>query len=103
MTIRHPAGSTDEVKVATDPIHQFQIKKIVPIEVGGIDFSFTNSALFMVIVVAAASAFLILSTRSRAVVPGRAQSAAELTYEFIVKTLKDSAATTGCDSSPSSS
>jgi F-type H+-transporting ATPase subunit a len=95
MTIRHPAGSTDEVQVATDPIHQFQIQKIVPIEVGGVDFSFTNSALFMVITVAAASAFLILSTRSRAIVPGRAQSAAELTYEFVVKTLKDSAGSEG--------
>ena len=32
----------------TDPIHQFQISNIVPIEIGGLDFSFTNSALFMV-------------------------------------------------------
>ena len=33
-----------------DPIGQFQIKKIVPLDIGGVDASFTNSSLFMVIV-----------------------------------------------------
>ncbi|HMN85812.1 MAG TPA: F0F1 ATP synthase subunit A [Bauldia sp.] len=75
--------------MATDPIHQFQIKKLIPIEVGGVDFSFTNSALFMVLTVVGASAFLILSARGRGIVPGRWQSAAELTYEFVAKTLRD--------------
>lgn len=81
--------------MAVDPIHQFQIKTLIPIEVGGVDFSFTNSALFMVLTVAAASAFLILSTRGRGVVPGRWQSSAELTYEFVAKTLRDSAGSEG--------
>ena len=35
-----------------DPIHQFQINKIVPIDIGGLDLSFTNSSLFMVATVA---------------------------------------------------
>jgi F-type H+-transporting ATPase subunit a len=81
--------------VATDPIHQFQITKIIPIEVGGVDFSFTNSALFMVIIVVAASAFLILSARGRGLVPGRWQSAAEVTYEFVAKTLRDATGSGG--------
>jgi F-type H+-transporting ATPase subunit a len=81
--------------VATDPIHQFEIHKLIPIEIGGVDFSFTNSALFMVITVVAASAFLILSARGRGVVPGRWQSAAEVTYEFVAKTLRDSAGSEG--------
>jgi F-type H+-transporting ATPase subunit a len=81
--------------VATDPIHQFQIQKLIPIEVGGVDFSFTNSALFMVLTVAGASAFLILSSRGRGLVPGRWQSAAEVTYEFVAKTLRDSAGSEG--------
>jgi F-type H+-transporting ATPase subunit a len=34
--------------VANDPIHQFQISKLIPIEIGGMDLSFTNSSLFMV-------------------------------------------------------
>jgi F-type H+-transporting ATPase subunit a len=77
--------------VATDPIHQFKIQNLVPIEVGGVDLSFTNSSLFMVMTVVGASAFLVLSTRGRGLVPGRWQSAAEMTYEFVAKTLRDSA------------
>ncbi|MEP2577368.1 MAG: F0F1 ATP synthase subunit A, partial [Roseibium sp.] len=81
--------------MATDPIHQFQIQKLIPIEVGGVDFSFTNSALFMVLTVVGASAFLILSTRGRGLVPGRWQSAAEMTYEFVAQTLRESAGSDG--------
>ena len=81
--------------MAYDPIHQFHINKIIPIEIGGLDLSFTNSSLFMVLTVAGATAFLLLSTQRRAVVPGRWQSAAELTYEFVAKTLRDSAGNEG--------
>lgn len=81
--------------MAIDPIHQFQIQKIIPIEVGGVDFSFTNSSLFMALTVAGAGAFLLLSTRRRAVVPDRWQSAAEMTYEFVAQTLRESAGNDG--------
>jgi F-type H+-transporting ATPase subunit a len=81
--------------VATDPIHQFQIQRLIPIEIGGVDFSFTNSALFMALTVAGASAFLIFSTRGRGLVPTRWQSAAEVTYEFVAGTLRDSAGSEG--------
>jgi F-type H+-transporting ATPase subunit a len=75
--------------LATDPIHQFKIEPIIPIEIGGVDISFTNSALFMVLTVLGATLFLVLATRGRAVVPTRWQSSAEVTYEFIAKTLRD--------------
>jgi len=81
--------------LAYNPIHQFQIQPIIPIHVGGLDFSFTNSSLFMVLTVLGAGAFLLLSSRPRQVVPGRWQSAAELTYEFVEKTLRDSAGSAG--------
>jgi F-type H+-transporting ATPase subunit a len=81
--------------LAYDPIHQFHIEKIIPIEIGGVDISFTNSALFMVLTVAAAALFLIPTTRSRAMVPGRWQSAAEMIYEFIAQTLRESAGNDG--------
>ena len=81
--------------MAYDPIHQFHIEKLIPIQVGGVDFSFTNSALFMVLTVAGASAFLLLSTRGRGLVPSRAQSAAEVTYEFVAQTLRESAGSAG--------
>ena len=81
--------------MATDPIHQFQISKWIPIEVGGLDLSFTNASAFMVATAAAAGAFLFLSTSSRGLVPTRAQSVAEMSYEFIASMLRDSAGSQG--------
>jgi F-type H+-transporting ATPase subunit a len=71
------------------PLKQFEIKTIVPIEVGGVDISFTNSSLFMVIVITAITLFLVLGVRKRALVPGRWQSLAELSYEFIASLVRD--------------
>jgi F-type H+-transporting ATPase subunit a len=84
-----------EEDLATDPIHQFQIQKIVPIEIGGLDLSFTNSSLFMVVTVLGTAALLLLATQARAVVPGRFQAGAELLYEFVAKTLRDAAGSEG--------
>lgn len=81
--------------MANDPIHQFHILKWIPIEIGGVDFSFTNSAAFMAISAAAAGAFLYFATSSRALVPGRAQSVAEMSYEFVANMLRDAAGTHG--------
>jgi F-type H+-transporting ATPase subunit a len=82
--------------MTADPIHQFQIKKIVTIGTfGGHEIAFTNSALFMVIVVLSVSALLIGGTWRRALVPGRLQSVAEMSYEFVAHTLRSSAGTEG--------
>ncbi|MEJ1157815.1 F0F1 ATP synthase subunit A [Prosthecomicrobium sp. N25] len=78
-----------------DPIHQFGINKIVPIHVGSLDLSFTNSALFMVVTVAAATLFLMWATTSRALVPSRGQSVAEMAYEFVAGTLRSAAGNEG--------
>ncbi|MCP4315532.1 MAG: F0F1 ATP synthase subunit A [Hyphomicrobiales bacterium] len=81
--------------MANDPIHQFQISKLIPIEVGGLDFSFTNSSLFMVATVAAASGFLFLTTSNRGMVPSRMQSISEMCYEFVASMLRDGAGSGG--------
>ena len=82
--------------MAYDPIHQFHINKIIPIEIGGLDLSFTNSSLFMVLTVARRLGLPApLHAAPRRVVPGRWQSAAELTYEFVAKTLRDAAGSDG--------
>ncbi|SDT92286.1 F0F1 ATP synthase subunit A [Stappia sp. ES.058] len=81
--------------MANDPIHQFQISKLVPIEVGGLDLSFTNSALFMVVTTALVAMFLILSSGGRGLVPSRWQSLAEMSYEFVANTLRSSAGNEG--------
>ena len=71
------------------PLQQFEIKPIIPIELGGADVSFTNSSLFMVISLVAISAFMILGMRRGAIVPGRWQCATEMAYEFIANMLRD--------------
>jgi F-type H+-transporting ATPase subunit a len=81
--------------VANDPIHQFQISKIVPIEIGGLDVSFTNASLFMVATVAIAAGFLYFATGQRALIPGRAQSVAEMAYEFVANMLREGAGSQG--------
>jgi len=77
------------------PLEQFQIKTIIPIHLGGIDASFTNSALFMAIGVAVATLFLTLSMRGRAIVPGRWQSMAELCYEFVANMIRSNVGAEG--------
>jgi len=74
-----------------DPIHQFHIDRLVDFHPFGFDASFTNAALFMVIVVLAVSGLMILGTGSRSLVPGRLQSAAEMSYEFVASTVHLSA------------
>jgi len=78
-----------------DPIHQFEIKHYLPLEIFGIDASFTNSALFMVLTVALTFGFLMYATRGRSLVPTRLQSIAELAYEFVAKMVRDSAGKEG--------
>lgn len=81
--------------MSNDPTHQFVVSKIVPIEIGGVDFSFTNASLFMVASVAAASAFLYFATSSRGLIPTRAQSVAESAYEFTASMLREGAGSQG--------
>lgn len=81
--------------MANDPIHQFQITNWIPIEIGGLDLSFTNASAFMVATVAAASAFLFLTTTSRSLIPGRLQSISEMSYEFVASMLRDAAGSQG--------
>ena len=73
---------------AMDPIHQFAIKPIVSLHPFGIDATFTNASLFMVIVALAAAALMLLGTLPRALVPGRLQSVAEMAYEFVKSTIQ---------------
>ncbi len=59
------------------------IERIVPLHIGSVDISYTNSALLMTIAVALITLLLVAGTRRRAMVPSRLQSIAEMSYEFI--------------------
>jgi F-type H+-transporting ATPase subunit a len=71
------------VALELHPLQQFTIERIVPIHLGGIDASYTNSALLMTVVAVLVTALLVLSTRRAALVPGRWQSISEMSYEFV--------------------
>ncbi len=81
--------------IEESPLHQFEIHALVPIHIGGTDVSFTNSALFMVLAVAAASLFLLYGMRGRDLVPGRFQAMAEMAYEFVANMVRDNVGTAG--------
>jgi F-type H+-transporting ATPase subunit a len=82
--------------MAADPISQFQIKNLVPLgEVGGVEFAFTNSAAFMIGAFIVTVGGLMLATAGRALVPGRVQSVAEVTYEFVADMVRSSAGEEG--------
>ncbi len=72
-----------------NPVDQFKIEPIIPIHVGGIDLSFTNSALYMVAGVVITTLFLTMAMGKRALIPGRMQSLAEMIYEFVANMLRD--------------
>jgi F-type H+-transporting ATPase subunit a len=79
-----------------DPIHQFNIVKYFTIgHFGGHEIAFTNSALFMLIAVLGIGLLLIGATHNRSLVPGRMQSFAEMSYEFVADTIKSTAGTEG--------
>lgn len=70
-----------------DPMHQFEVTKIVELKLFGADISFTNASLWMVIVVAVVSLITLIGTSSRSVIPGRLQAVAEMAYEFVANIL----------------
>jgi F-type H+-transporting ATPase subunit a len=74
---------------AHSPLEQFKIEELIPLKIGGVNAAFTNSSLWMVIAILAITLFLTLSMRSRSLVPGRWQSLAELSYEFIANLVRD--------------
>ena len=80
--------------MAADPIHQFEITKLFTLgHIGGHEIAFTNSSAYMFLSVAVIS-LLMLGT-GRQLIPGRMQSVAELSYEFVASTIRSTAGTEG--------
>ena len=74
-----------------DPLHQFEIVRYLDVRVEGLDFSFTNSSLWMALAVAASYFLVMAGTRQHAMVPGRLQSVVEMLYEFVAGIVRESA------------
>jgi F-type H+-transporting ATPase subunit a len=73
-----------------DPLHQFLINPILSFSVSGINLSFTNSALFMTLVVSVIFILFYLTLNSYKVTPGRLQMCVELVFSFVRDTVKSS-------------
>ena len=78
-----------------DPIHQFEIHNIIPLNVAGVDISFTNSSLWMMIAVVTSVVLMTLATHKQAIVPGRLQVFSENMYEFVASMIRDNIGSQG--------
>ncbi|GAB5435360.1 F0F1 ATP synthase subunit A [Falsiruegeria mediterranea] len=70
------------------PMDQFIVKPLFGDGAVGM-FTITNVTLWLALAIVAVIALLVLPTSKRAIVPGRGQSIAELTYGFIYKMVED--------------
>jgi F-type H+-transporting ATPase subunit a len=71
------------------PLHQFEIKTLWPLQCLGIDFSFTNSALFMAVSVIIGVGFFGLALKNPQTIPGRYQALVEMFYQFIYNVARE--------------
>ena len=72
-----------------NPIHQFEIQPLVPFSVGGVDLSFTNSALWMTVAVVLSLSLFTFAMRKKSLVPTRGQLVAEGLYKFVAGMVRD--------------
>jgi F-type H+-transporting ATPase subunit a len=80
--------------MATNPMHQFAVHRIGPeIKIAGVDLSFTNASLFMLLSALAICGVLFLGTREKKIIPDKLQLISEMIYNFIAKMISDTAGT----------
>src|SRR4029079_4341878 len=88
------AGGPRPARMKIDPIHQFNIEPLFTIgHIGNQTIAFTNSSLYMFLAVALTRVLML--GRGRHLVPGRSQSMAEITYEFVASTIRSTAGSEG--------
>lgn len=68
-----------------DPLHQFEIKHLLQVDLGIMALPITNSAIAMWLSVGVLVLFFIFALRSRAFIPGRMQVAAEMLYTMTME------------------
>ena len=78
--------------MASNPMQQFTVKRIGPeINIAGVDLSFTNASLFMVISATVIILFLFLGSKDKKIIPNKLQLIAEMSYTFVAKMISDTA------------
>ncbi|MCE2991341.1 MAG: F0F1 ATP synthase subunit A [Candidatus Jidaibacter sp.] len=66
-----------------NPMEQFEVTRVFPIELFGYDISFTNASMMMAINLCAIFLLLFLTARKVSVIPGRTQMLGECIYGLI--------------------
>ena len=79
-----------------DPIEQFHLDNLFKIgQIGDHAIYFTNSSAYMLLSVVLTSVLMIGGVAGGKLVPGRFQSMAEITYEFVASTIRSTAGSEG--------
>lgn len=81
-------------------ISQFEFDVLVPLQLFGVDVSFTTSAQAMVTTTILVSAYLIFGIRERSLIPGRLQASVEMVYSFVAETVTKTAGKEAASSIP---
>src|SRR5258708_36606513 len=76
-------------------MEQFEIQRWIPIRLGNLDISFTNSSFWMLVAVLCATLLMLKMGRARELVPGRWQALAESLYEFVAGMVRENVADGG--------
>ena len=78
--------------MASNPMQQFTVHRIGPeVKIAGIDLSFTNASLFMLISASTILLFLFLGSKEKKIIPSKLQLIAEMFYTFVAKMINDTA------------
>ena len=78
--------------MASNPMQQFTVHRIGPeINIAGVDLSFTNASLFMLVSAAVIMLFLFLGSKEKNIIPNKLQLIAEMSYTFVAKMISDTA------------
>ena len=78
-----------------DPLHQFAVSPLLKLEFRGVDLSFTNSSLAVLIAVCLIYTLFACGLKKDGMIPSRLQALIEITYNFIVGTVKENVGTAG--------
>ncbi|WP_300376442.1 F0F1 ATP synthase subunit A [Henriciella sp.] len=79
-----------------DPMHQFEVKKLIEIgPIGGLDLSFTNASFYMLLGCVLIVAFFGMAASRGKLVPSRMQSVAEIGYGFVADMVRGAAGEEG--------
>ncbi len=70
-------------------MEQFEIRRLIPIHLGPLDLSFTNSAAWMLVAVICATLLMLNMGRARELIPGRWQALAETLYDFVAGMVRE--------------